>query len=113
MLHRGLSRSNGERFLAPGYGGVPCTDWLRRYNTTVLPSGAHFGHKGDNFLWQLYIEEIRAHATTDGEYLHTCSAFLDVPGKLPLPLARYTTLTGAVRSWCMQIHLGSAFVRGI
>ena len=38
--------------------------------------------------------------------------FLDDPGpiKLPPSLARYTTLTGAVRgSWCFQVHIASAF----
>ena len=42
--------------------------------------------------------------------------FLDDPGpiKLPLPPARYTTSTGAVRgSWCLQVHLASAFARGV
>ena len=38
---RELSRANGERFLAPGYGGVPRADWLRHYITTVLPNGAY------------------------------------------------------------------------
>ena len=42
--------------------------------------------------------------------------FLDDPGptKLPLPPARYTTSTGAVRgSWCLQVHIASAFPPGI
>ena len=41
--------------------------------------------------------------------------FLDDPGpiKLPLSPARYTTSTGAVRgSWCLQVHLASAFAGG-
>ena len=34
--------------------------------------------------------------------------------KLPLPPACYTTSTGAVRgSWCLQVHVASAFPRGI
>ena len=33
------------RFLAPGYGCVLCSYWFRHYSTTVLPSGAQFGHK--------------------------------------------------------------------
>ena len=32
-----LSQSNGERFLAPGYGCVAKS--LRRYSNTVLPNG--------------------------------------------------------------------------
>ena len=38
---RELSRSNGERFLAPGYGCVAHADCLCRYYITVLPNGAH------------------------------------------------------------------------
>ena len=38
---RELSSSNGERFLAPGYGCVPRAEWLSRYGATVLPTGAH------------------------------------------------------------------------
>ena len=38
---RELSRSNGERFLAPGITCVPRADWLRRYHDTVLPQEAH------------------------------------------------------------------------
>ena len=42
--------------------------------------------------------------------------FLDHPRpiKLPLSPARYKTSTGSVRgSWCLQVHLASAFARGI
>ena len=39
---RELSRSNGERFLAPGYSCVPQADWPHRYSATVFPSGANF-----------------------------------------------------------------------
>ena len=48
---RDLSPSNGERFLAPGYGFVPHAERLSRYSTTVLPNGAHFWYKGDDGLW--------------------------------------------------------------
>ena len=48
---RELSRSNGKRFLAPGYGCVSHADWLRRYCNTVLPNGALFLYKGDDGLW--------------------------------------------------------------
>ena len=51
VAQRELSRSNGERFLASGYGCLPHADWLRRYNSTVLPNGAHFWYKGDNDSW--------------------------------------------------------------
>ena len=42
-VQRELSRSNGERFLAPGYACVPRADWLRRYHDTMLPKEAYFG----------------------------------------------------------------------
>ena len=48
---REIPRSNGERFLAPGYGCVSHADWLRRYCNAVLPSGTHVWYKGDNRLW--------------------------------------------------------------
>ena len=108
---RELSHNNGERFLAPGYACVPRTDWLRRYHDTVLPKGAHFWYKGDDGLW--WLGKISASTTEDKVYL---VRFLDDPGpiKLPLPPARHTTSTGAVRgSWCLQVHIASAFPRGI
>ena len=36
------SRSNGEHFLASGYGCIPHADWPRHYGATVIPNGAHF-----------------------------------------------------------------------
>ena len=53
-----------------------------------------------------------ANTTEDKVYL---VRFLDDPGpiKFPLPPARCTTLTGAVRgSWCLQVHIASAFPQG-
>ena len=51
--------------------------------------------------------------TTEGKvYL---VSVLDDPEqiKFPLPPARYTTSTGAVQgSWCLQVHIASAFSRG-
>ena len=43
-------------------------------------------------------------------------AILDDPRPIKLPLSpeRYTTSTGAARdSWCLQVHLASAFARGV
>ena len=43
-------------------------------------------------------------------------SILDDPGpiKLSLSPARYTTSAGAVRdSWCLQVHVASAFSRGV
>ena len=108
---RELSRNNGERFLAPGYACVPRADWLRRYHDTVLTKGAHFWYKGDDGLW--WLGKISASTIEDKVYL---VHFLDDPGpiKLPLPPARYTTSTGAVRgSWRLQVHIASRFPRGI
>ena len=108
---RELSRNNGERFLAHGYGCVPRAEWLRRYSTMVLPNGAHVWYKGDDGLW--WLGKISASTTTKGGYL---VHFLDDPGpiKLPLPPARNTTSTGAVQgSCCLQVHLASAFTRGV
>ena len=87
---REFSRNNGERFLTPGYGCVTRADWLRRYHDTVLPKGAHFCYKGDDGLW--WLGKISTSTTEDKVYL---VRFLDDPGpiKLPLPPARYTTLT--------------------
>ena len=103
--------TNGERFLAPGYACVPRADWLRRSHDTVLPKRAHFWYKGDDGL--CWLGKISAGTTEDKVYL---VRFLDDPGpiKLPLPPARYRTSTGAVRgSWCLQVHVASAFPRGI
>ena len=108
---RELSRSNGERFLAPGYGCVPRAEWFSRYSTKVLHNGAHVWYKGDDGLW--WLEKISASTTTDGVYL---VRFLDDPRpiKLPLTPARYTTSAGVVRSyWCLQVHFASAFARGL
>ena len=107
---RELSRNNGERFLAPGYACVPRADWLRRYHDTVLLKGAHVWYKEDDGLW--WLGKITASTTEGKVYL---VRFLDDPGpiKLPLPPARYTTTTGAVRgSVCLQVHIASAFPRG-
>ena len=108
---RELSRTNGELLLAHGYGCAPRAEWLRRHSTRVLPNGAHFRYKGDDGLW--WLGKINASTTTKGVYL---VRFLDDPGpiKLPLPPARYTTSTGAVRgSWCIQVNLAGAFARGV
>ena len=108
---RELSRNNGECFLAPGYACVPSADWLHRYHDKVFPKGSQFWYKGDDGL--RWLGKISASTTEDKVYL---VRFLDDPGpiKLPLPPTRYTTSTGAVRgSWCLQLHIASAFPRGI
>ena len=108
---RELSRNNGERFLAPGYACAPRADWLRRYHDKVLPKGAHFWNKGDDGLW--WLGKISASTTEDKVHL---VRFLDDPGpiKVPIAPARYTTAAGDIRgSWCLQVHIASAFPQGI
>ena len=97
--------------MAPGYGCVPRVGWLSRYSTAVIRNGTHFWYKADGGLW--WPGKISASATTDGVHL---VPFFYYPGpiKLPLTPVRYTTSTGAVRgSWCLQVHLASAFARGV
>ena len=58
------------------------------------------------------LKKISASTTEDGVSL---AQILDDPGPFKLPLfpARYTTSAGAVRgSWCLQVHVASAFSRG-
>ena len=59
------------------------------------------------------LKKISASTTEDGVSL---AQILDdpVPFKLPLFPARYTTSAGATRgSWCLQVHVASAFPRGV
>ena len=108
---RELSQNNGERFLAPEFACVPRAEWIRRYRDTMLPKGAHVRYQGDDGLW--WRRKINANTTEDGVHL---VRLLDDPRpiKLPLPPARFTTSTGAVRgSWFLQVHEASAFPRGI
>ena len=107
---RELSRANGERFLAPGYGCVPRTVWFRHHSSTVLPNGAHLWYKVVDGLW--WLGKISVRTTTDGENL---VRFLDDPGpiKLPISPAHYTTSTGGVQgSWCLQLRRGKSVARG-
>ena len=77
----------------------------------MLPTGARFWYKAEDGLW--WLGKISASTTKDRVYI---VRFLDDPGpiKRPLSPARYTTSTGGVRGyWCLQVHLASAFVRGV
>ena len=108
---REVSRSNSERFLAPGYGCVPHVEGLSRYSATVLPSGAHYWYKGDDGLW--WLGKISASTPTDGIYL---VRFLDDPGPIKFSLSpeRYTTPTVPARGyWRLQVYLASSFARGV
>ena len=75
------------------------------------PKGARFWYKGDDGLW--WLNKISASTTEDGVSL---AQILDDPGTFKLPRfpARYTTSAGTVRgSWCLQVHVASAFSRGV
>ena len=91
---REVSRSNGERSLAPGYGCVSHADCLRRYCNIVLPNGANSRFKSDDGLW--WLEKISAITPRVGVCL---VRHLDDLGPIKLPIfpARYTTSTRAVR----------------
>ena len=97
--------------MAPGYACAPRADWVRCYRDTVLPKGAHVWYTGDDGLW--WLRKISANTTEDGVYL---VRILNDPRPFKLPLfpARYTTSAGAARgSWCLQVHVASAFPRGV
>ena len=82
--------------------------------TTVqwcFPTEPAFGTRATTVCGDLGISA-RARLRMGYIFLH----FLDYPGpiKLPLAPARHTPSTGAVRgSWCLHVHVASAFVRGI
>ena len=97
--------------MPPGYACVVRAEWLRRYRDTVLPTGAHVWYKGDDGFW--WFGKINASTTEDGVYLVRVLDDLG-PIKFLLGPARYTTSTGAIRgSWCLKVHVASAFSRGV
>ena len=104
---RKLSRKNGERFFVAGLRMCPTrgvAPLLPRYGT---PQGSPRLVQGRR--WVVGAWKISASTTEDGVYL---VRFFDDPGpiKLALSPAGYTTSAGAVRgSWCLQIHVASAF----
>ena len=104
---REISRNNGERFLAHGYGCVPRAEWLSRYSTTVPPNGADLVQGRRRFMMAWEYQRERDH---EGGI---CGAFLDDPWLINLLTpACSTTSTGAVRgSWRLQLHLASSFAR--
>ena len=94
--------------------------WIRlRPSRRIAQPLQHYGaFQGSPFLVQgrrrfWWLGKMSASMITKGVYL---VRFLDDPGpiKLPLPPARHTTSTGAVRgSWCLQVNLAGAFARGV
>lgn len=94
---RGSARGNSDRFLVPGYCYMPRADRCR----TVLPNGAAV------FSFLLCLLRRRQFVlcrvclvccVCRGSEKSAC-----VPIRLPLPLPRYTTLTGAV--WEVTMHI--------
>ena len=107
---RKLSRNHGERFwrwttlVSHARSGSAATAIRCSPREPTFGTRATMGCGG--------LEKISASTTEDRVYL---VRFLDDPGpiKLPLSPARYTTSAGAVRgSWCLQVHVASAFSRG-
>ena len=111
VAQRELSRANGERFLAPGYGCVPNADWLRHCSATVLPNGARFWCKADDGLW--WLEEISARTSIDGEYWYVVEMTRDRSSFRSLRLTtrlrqEVFKVPGAVNSVGVdQLHAGS------
>lgn len=48
---RELASSDGERYLAPGYGFISRDSWLGRLNASHLPTGASLWHKASDGPW--------------------------------------------------------------
>ena len=106
-----LPQQRGTFSLLPGYACVPRAEWLRRYHDMVLAKGAHVWYKGDDGLWWL-----EKSAQVQPRTTYIWSDFWTTRGRsnFLFPPARYTTSTGAVRgSWCLQVHIASAFPRGM
>ena len=92
---RELSRANGQRFLAPGYGRVPRADWLRHCSTTRCPPmGPIVGTKPMTACGGWGKSALEQPPTGNIWYV-----FLDHQGpiKVPLSPAHYRTSTGSVR----------------
>ena len=109
-----LSRNNGERLLAHGYGCVPRAEWLGRSSATVLPNGAHVGYKGDHGLW--WLGNISASTSTKGVYLVSIDVFSPFrigPFSFPFCSAFLVGFDaspfGGVGVGCEEPHLGHMF----
>ena len=121
--HRGLSRSHGQIFLAPGYSLVSHDICLRNFSTTTLPSETHVWCKARDGIWWLGKIAHRAPAdassnslsnpSSDGSYI---IRFLNDPGPMKINLrpALYTTARDAISgSWCLQRHGTGNLSRGV
>ena len=98
---RELSRSEGERYLAPGYELISHDSWLRRFSASPLPANAGFWYKAPDGLW--WSGKISGHQQA-GSYL---VRLLDDPGPrlLEIPPDRYSTALDAIcGSWCLEKH---------
>ena len=113
LVRRSVSSpgTTGSAVFGTGLRLSPTRGGLRCYSDTVLPKGARFWCKGDDGLW--WLKKISASTT---EYGVSLAQISDDPGPFKLPLfpARYTTSARAVRgSWCLLVHIASAFSRGV
>ena len=91
--------------------GNPRNLWLRSFNTSTLPSGAHVWYKACDGLWWLEKIAFRAPPDVSSRTPPDPSPdssynirFLDDPGpiKIGVQSARYTTTRNAVSgSWCL------------
>ena len=121
--HRELSRSQSQRFLAPGYTLVPRDLWLCSFSNSTLPSGAHIWYKARDGLWWLgkiahrAPSDVSSRIPPDPSPGSSCIIrFLDDSGpiKIDLQPARYTAARNAVfGSWCLQRHGHGSLSRGV
>ena len=110
-VQRKVSHNLEERFLAPGYACAPHADWLSLYHDTVLPKGAHFWYKGEDWLW--WLGKISASTTEDKVYL---VRFFLRPGtnqtpSYPGPLHDFDG--SRTSAWCLEVHIANVFPQGI
>ena len=108
---RELARAKGHRYVPSGYALISRSTWGRRLANSPLPVGAFFWYKANHGLW--WLGKISGHTSQPPLYL---VRLLDDPGPIKIALSdsRYTTAADAVQgSWCLQVHRGSALLKGI
>ena len=111
----GTLKAAREILLAPGYSLDSCDLWLRNFNKTTLPAGAHVCYEArDGLSWLGKIShppssdafsEASSDSPSDPSPDVSCIIrFLDDPSLLKTNLqpARYTTARNAIsRFWCL------------
>ena len=115
---RELSRSNGERFLAPGYTCVLRAEWRRRYRHSAS-QGSPCLIQGRRWVMVAWKISMSTTARVRLRMVYTWPGFFTTRGRSGfLSLRRATrsqpASTGGARgSWCLQVHVASTFRRGI